>query len=514
MLPGAEREPLLLREDWRLLWRRRLKTLAHWALVLALLAITGCDLFQRPLAPTGEVVDPDINPPLPGPGNWPAFHGDNANHGASFVATGFALEPKWSVGVGPVLYSSPVIGGNGRIVLGDMNGRLHAINRFGTVAWRLDFTPVMGAPPAMINASPAVSENGAIYVVTTEAVGDEVYRSTLHLVTADGRILRSTTLPDGGYTTAAPKLWRFDGEDHVFLYVRRGFDKSALMVFDKFAQLVAREDMDCVTPVEGSSSIWDALGEFFDLVHDAFFDGDLGIDFDTSVVIPPLSERFGWLDPTVAIVDEPGLVERGHAHVVVVDKACFIKAFEWQKPTLTELWSERHDFRFQSSPTVVEAARTIILAGKDGRVRGHDLVTGEEKWQTDLKSGPIMSTPATLGGSIVYVVTEELLATLDAADGSVLRRRAGNGRTVASPVLSGSHLFVSTIDGLATYSFDFLDQTSVHQGRGGLATPALGSDGTLYAVTATAGEERFLRAYGGLDFTLPDAPDRPGVLGR
>lgn len=484
----------------------------YLTLILLALPLAGCGVFDSIGDRPDEVLDPDVGGPLPRPGSWPVFHGENANHGALFVATDFALEPKWSVDVGPVLYSSPVVGGNGSVYVGDLNGRLHAISRFGSKRWMLDFTPAMGSPPAMINSSPAVSDNGAIYVVSTEVVAEETFRSTLHVVGSNGALIRSTPLPEEGYTTSSPKIWRFDGEDHIFLYVREGFDSAALLVFDALGQVVAREAMFCNTPVTGSSPIWDALGTFFELMHDAFFDGDLGIEFDTSGTSTPLSERFGWLDPTVAIVDEPGLIEEGRPLIVVVDKACFVKAFEWAEPRLVERWSDRHEFLFQSSPAVAEAGRVIVTGDREGHVRGRDLITGDELWEQDLDDGPIMSTAATFGGSIAYVLTEEHIAGLDTADGTLLLRQPTTGRSAASPVLTGSKLYVSSRADLASYSLDLRDHVHIHQGRGGLATPAVGADGTIYAVTEGTEETWHLRAYGGLDFTLPEAPDRPGEI--
>jgi outer membrane protein assembly factor BamB len=470
--------------------------------------LAGCADLQQTLDRDEVVADPDFDPQIPGPGSWPAFHADGGNHGSHFVATEFALEPKWSVDVGPVLYSSPVIGGNGRIYLGDLNGRLYAIDSLGNVDWSLDFSNAMASPPAMINSSPAVSDNGAIYVVSTEVLDDEEYRSTLHLVGPTGTVIRSTPMPDGGYTTASPKIWRHEGEDVIFLYARLGFDTSSLVVFNKFGEVIAQQPMACQTPVTGSSGVWDVIGEVLELFHDAFGgDGGFGIGFDTGGEIGPLSDAFGWLEPSVAIVDEPGLAEDGRPLIVLVDRACFLKLFRWDEPALTELWSNRHDFLFQSSPTVFEAAGTIILGAEDGHVRGYDLLSGEEKWDTDLDLGSIMGTPATLGGSIAYVIADRGLAILDAGDGTRLNALSSSGRSVASPALSGSHVVVSTENELATYSVNLQDHVHILQGRGGLASPAIGADGTIYAVTAGDNQSRVLRAYGGLQPILPEAPE-------
>lgn len=478
-----------------------------WAVgVIALLTLAGC-------AHQGPVVsDPDFDPEIPGPGSWPMFHAGSLNQGALFVATDFALEPKWSRDVGPVLYSSPVIGGTGRLYLGDVNGRLYAINSLGSPSWTLDFNSAMGSPPAIINSSPAVSDNGAVYVVTTEVLDDEAYRSTLHLVGSDGDVIRSTVLPDGGFTTSSPKIWRHDDQDLVFLYVRHGFDTSSLMVFDKFAQPVAQEDMACRTPVTGTSSVWETIGDILEIFHDAFFDGELGIQFDPSGVGASLHEAFGWLDATVAVVDQPGLSAAGRPLIVLVDKACFFKMFRWEGADLTEVWSERHDFLLQSSPTVLAAVGTIVLGDEDGHLRGYDLLDGQESWDVDLELGPIMGTPASLGGSIAYVAADQGVAMVDTGDGSVLRTRRLGGATVASPALSGNRVYVSTTAGLVSLSLDFRDFVHVSDGRGGLATPAIGKDGTVYVVAAD-GESRLVRAYGGLPFSLPPADDSPDVLG-
>lgn len=67
-------------------------------------------------------------------------------------------------------------------------------------------------------------------------------------------------------------------------------------------------------------------------------------------------------------------------------------------------------------------------------------------------------------------------------NGELLHKATLAGQTVASPALSGSCVYVSTLGGLQTLWFDLSDPATPVGGLGGLSSPALGCDVTVYAV--------------------------------
>lgn len=464
---------------------------------LVLSSLVGCKAGMEAPEKPEEVFDPDFTV-TPNPGSWPEFHGDGANHGALFVATNFAIAPKWSVEVGPVMHSSPVVGGDGTVYVGNVDGQLFAIDRLGFVRWAVNFREP-------IDSTPAASAGGLIYVITTRLAGPDEYQSTLRILSPSGALLRSVALP-GGYTTSSPKVWHSGEKEYVFLYARRGFDESSLLAFDSSGALLDHEIMFCNTPATGAVPIWDDVGVVFEVIWDGLFGGGPGVDFDPAVSPPDLTEEFGWIEASAAIVDEPNLTRGNKPIIVLVDKACFLKAFEWEAPTLVELWSKRHSFLFQSTPALIGSS--FVLGARDGHVRAYDVLTGDEAWDVDLGIGPIMGTPASFGG-VVFVAGLEGARMLDAGNGSVLQETSFASPTVASPALSASHVIVSLKDELTTYSFDFTRRAHANDGRGGLSSPAIGADGTIYAIATVGGDRTLLRAYGGLTAALP-APEGAG----
>ena len=83
----------------------------------------------------------------------------------------------------------------------------------------------------------------------------------------------------------------------------------------------------------------------------------------------------------------------------------------------------------------------MVIGAKDGTVRSYNVLGGEERWEVELDAAS-MGTPASLGG-LVYVASESHLYALDAFDGSTVFDLSLSGQTVASPLLSGSHVYIS-----------------------------------------------------------------------
>jgi PQQ-like domain len=125
-----------------------------------------------------------------------------AKPGFLFVGTGYAIRPAWSLSVGPVYYSSPVIGPDGAIHVGNLDGDLIAVRPDGTEKWRV-------TTPFRIFGSPAVANDGTVYAVVNGFLPDEPRKFRSHLITisADGTPLKLMPLPDQGFTTASPKVW-------------------------------------------------------------------------------------------------------------------------------------------------------------------------------------------------------------------------------------------------------------------------------------------------------------------
>lgn len=447
------------------------------------------------IEPVDELAPEPID--IPGEGSWQQFHADAANHGVYFVESDFAYKPKWSIDVGHMALSSPVIDGYHTIYVGNLDGELIAIHRFGIEKWRLN----LGEP---VSATPAVSISGRVYVVTTRAIDDGTYVSTLHTVSATGTLIRSLPLPDNARTTSSPKLWRSEDNEYVFLFARPQHAlPSALLIYDVFGDLVVNKKFSGC-PIEGGSSIWDTLGDIISLYGDLFDSWPPGLDFDESGIDFKLYDKVGWLDPTVAIVDAPIFSE--DPIVVWSDNLCFTGAYRWQPPNLTKLWSKTDKQDSLSSPASIRGTRTVVFGAHTGDVIAYDLLTGDRLWKTKVQGGAVMGTPVSRGiGTPIYVLSHEgMLTALKHSDGDELNRISIEGDSIASLALSANLIYANTTKGLASISFDFESWAGTgHASGGGIASPAIGPDGTLYTIIITD-DSAMLQAYGGNQILAPE----------
>jgi hypothetical protein len=420
----------------------------------------------------------------PGADNWSQFHADASSQGSLFVATDFARRHKWEVNVGRFYMSSPVIGPDGTIHLGNFDGDIIAIRPDGSEKWRV-------TTPFHIYGAAAVARDGTVYAIGTTIFSnptfpDHRFRSVLITIDADGTAQHLTILPDQGFTTGAPKLW-FDGTRTWVLlhaYTRSAqLSQSAVLAFDDTGNLVARLNLGCTFHVTSNDSflegLLDALNPF--------------ATFDTSH--PFHAEHYGWIDPTVALVERRDLLGRGKVLVVAADQRCSnMTGVLWEPPQLQRLWQvdEADKFIARSSPATLNGGQLVVSGRFDGKVIARNPMTGEELWKHDA-GRPVLGTPASLGGLVYY--TAGHIRSLDPFNGEVVHEKNLFALTPASVALSGNKVHVAHNLGFRTLTLDFessFDDTSAVEAD--IASPAIGPDGTVYAVVKR-GPTSQLRAY-------------------
>ncbi len=469
------------------------------ALAFVVLTLSGC---------ARETVDVahDRSALRDGIGTWTQFHANAPSEGSLFVATLPALEPIWTFPVGSAAQSSPVVGPDGTIYVtniagdvantGSTEGELIAINPDGTLKWREQRSAVW--------ATPAVAPDGKIYVISTVDFGSASpppelrFASILSITDPSGELLETINVPDNGYTFGSPKLWSADGETFVFFHARTennvlGKETSALFVYNQNGQLIQREDMGCSKTFTSSSPITDFFSDLIDVLTDPFGDFDPGI---------PFADQWR-LEPTVAIAEPTGRPPRDRPIIVVVDQQCAnIHAFRFGTSGIEELWvKELNDDNKairHSSPAILNQATLVVVGREDGKVIAYDFSTGNELWEYDAGE-PVFATPASLGG-LIYVVSETHIQILEPATGDLVPvppfdRRKLRGRSYASPAMSGSRVYISDTAELGSWSFD-LYSVGHDAAPGGMSSPAIASDGTIYAIS-WASPSRLLRAYAG-----------------
>lgn len=406
---------------------------------------------------------------------WKQFHGGAANSGFYDADTDYALESRWSVEVGRVVYSSPAAGADGTIYVGNMDGELVAVAPGGAILWRRPF------PGSTIMASPAVGPDGNIYVISNRALEDGTLQSRLHQVEPDGSL--AWTFTYSGYTTSSPKVWEIGQGVQIFAQI----DKvdTSLVIVDASGNLVLEDEVTaCPHVIVGDG--WNPL----DLLE-AFAEilAEFPVDFDPASLDREIPEEFGWLTPTVAIAGKPGDPEIG----IVVAGRCQMAGLRWRPPVLEEVW--KVDFgeepRRFSSPAVF-ANGLLALGGQaeltwwcgpfgQGRVYAFDAATGTELWSYETPDA-VMATPASFGRQI-YVASLHDLHVLDSDGDLLFTEPLGKDQTAASVALSNDLGYVGSTAGLHSFDFDFLNYVVHSAAPGPLSSPLIAEDGTVYAIS-------------------------------
>lgn len=415
-----------------------------------------------------------------GAGRWTQFHADGPNQGFIAVHSTYALNPKWTVDLGDgVAFSSPVLSKDGSIYVGASKG-LVKVSQDGSIIWKTSF------PDARILSSPAVGPDGNIYVISTKNISDKQYHSELHSVTSNGSINWSRNF--GGvisdiYTTSSPKIWGNEKNMSIFVYIKK------LYVFSQDGRLLAGYDVEnrCTTIVGTSwfSEFFEELGKFFV----SLFSGDL-FTFDVSAL--NWHEIFGWPDPTVAIVSYPN-TKFELEPLIVVANVCGMTGIQWKPDDkLNTLWVwNLPDPKKHTSPAVFPND-TIAIGREDGLVELFNVETGAKLSQYNAGE-KLVGTPASILGVNFYATSLRHLHEF-AANGNLLRKFELKGETLASPAVTADAVYISTTAGLETFALDYSVYTADIKPSGGVSSPAVGVDGTIYMIT----HDGQLRAYPGV----------------
>lgn len=448
----------------------------------------------------------------PGVENWSQFHADGQSQGFRGVDSGPAIEPIWSTDVGSVAHSSPVISEDGTIYLGTADGELVAVNPDGTIKCSVDVSE------GIIQSSPAIGGD-YVYIISTRKISENNFSSALHQITSDCENgwfypFPSITPDNRGNTSASPKILETEEDLYIFVPVRTtrpretadnddvedGFNE--IFVFSQNGDVVDRKTIGGCVHVSGGGS--DLSGFFSDI-------WEFITDFPNSSAVigdayGPLYEQFGWLDPTVAIATLSTITEPDKPLVIVADNCLGLRltGFHWRLdqsiPRLDRIWTydDKSNKRFYSSPAIFSNG-LLVIGREDGVIQGIDPETGNKLWDQNVGEA-VMATPASFGRQIFFNSLRRLHvleANGDIADVPVVSTYIG-GQSIASPAISADFVYFNTTAGLLTRSINFYTRANDVDAVGGLASPAIGKDGTIYTVIIENGSSKLL-AYGKRD---------------
>lgn len=417
--------------------------------------------------------------------NWGQFHGNLANQGVQHLKSGYALSAAWISPRYPITSSSPVIGfglnGGEVLYVGTVDAHLLAIDTAdGSLLWRRRLQP--GGDQLHILSSPAVAENGDIYVLASRRSGYGRLHTRLFKFDKLGFRRWEFSFHDDVFTTGSPKVAQFQGRTLIFVHVAVLGAESARgelhVLEDEGVRAGERSRAalnDCSRPLQETSS--DAGGflrevENFWRIAAAPPGAAFGGGF-------PESESF--LLPTPALV-----CDDRRALIAVVDNLCGLGVFRWDGEHLTAVWQNTHDGQAHSSPAILPNS-LLVFGRRDGTVQAFDLLTGAPRWSYDAGE-PVLATPAGSTAKFVFVVSRQHLHRLDAETGKPhLSNGAPKnielaGHCFGSAALTLNRVYVSGRE-MLTVSLDMQARGHDTSFRGnGLGTAALGTDGSVYAV--------------------------------
>ncbi len=432
---------------------------------------------------------------------WSEYQSGNSGEGFLARNTERAVPPlvQWDADVGRVGFSSPVIAPDGTVIVGNLNGELVAIKPDGSERWRVEFAFVN----ATIMSTPAIAADGSIFVVVTHATESEP-ESVLIRVSADGRVLWvSPAIEPGRITTASPRILG----DHVFLYV-----PAQLAVFDFDGNLVDTGlNIGCERQVCGGSSAFDFVEGLLSTIGGGLLECTLTLPFTASECWDNFTFEFDGSTSLLLPQPDPTAVvfthDDGGPIIVALSDRC-MTGFRFNEPNLEELWQHRvyggncDDRPVRHGSPANLGGGLLVIASENGDVTAYDPVDGTEFWkyetiveqpplsnplfppipQPPLPGVPFLSTPASFVRPIFIVGTNSVHLLDD--NGELIVKRDLLGFTQASFALSGNHAYLGTSAGLFTYDFEMSTSFTVDgEVTNFVATPAIGDDGTVYALT-------------------------------
>jgi outer membrane protein assembly factor BamB len=414
--------------------------------------------------------------------SWNQYRSNDLNNGFLPVQTSPAENLAWTLDVGPINGTCPVVGNDGTIYVANGRGVLHAIRPDGTLLWKRELRRGWRC------STPSVSSNGNIYVhctlqaYVTDHRGDKprrryVQQSQVFCCNSAGGIRwtytpPTVTLPNGDtssfFFTSAPKVWEEDGTTHLFLVESYWSDYLMQRNF-----LIALND---------SGEIEDA--RFLSEAAFAEITGGGGFSLKKSGSIGSIPLPATAFKPENAI----GIVNFSDKSPVIIvsDVADCITSIEWRERGFSSILWRRppsnaiFDY-FVTSPSI-HYGGLVIFGRSDGRIFLLDPWTGEELYKPwpKLNSG-IYSTAASFLRQFYLITHDGDFITFD-GDGGVLNTTPLGAQSYSSPAFSASHLYVTASNGIYTFNFDGEKVAFFEFEGGGNSSPAIGNDGFIYAL--------------------------------
>ena len=430
---------------------------------------------------------------------WNQFGGNPGGSGFRLVNSTSAAALRWRTDLQAHSdTSSPVVGPDGTVYIGTVNGRLVAVNPAnGRVTWR---TEVAGTGELAVR-TPAVADDGTIYCLCTSlnvvrdhrpgAAGrtERGVRSVLAAVGPNGSVrwrMPVRTLSDlvgsgsvNGLFRGVPRVLSGPGGIARVIFAGTYWVVGPYPEFNENATGPVAVRVLAIVDEQGRFLLFHSYEEF----HVEIELGGGGLDLSGATAEAPPSRLPSNAAPCSEMPVVLGAFPATDPLTIVAPGVHGLYAFRWSE-TQGALTGAPAFFALDQAFPGPAAFPNGLLAGRHrNSVTFIDLDTF-----TAVGAEPTyVYGPATVAGGLrhMYFLAREGVLLAVNSDGAVWKRRDLDGGSVAFPALSANHVHVSTTKGLLTFSLDLDDMAFVAMDGGGYSSPAIGSDGTVYAAAGS-----------------------------
>lgn len=385
----------------------------------------------------------------------------------------------------------PVVGSNGIAVFGNLKGRVMAYGNIAQEKWTLDL------PGKAVLASAVIGANDSAYVVGVMkardhrdgANGREIGAMTLNKIDKNGRLVWSVNFPEqfnngksvgSGISSAAPVLGSYGGREVVFVTVHMpgkgkhvqlvAFDGSGSLMFNQMVLETNRGD---------GGDPWYCWFGFCKPQWPAM----------NSSRSDPAARLPSNLQPPMpgAALTRYG----GEDWVVVSDGLHNVVGY-----TYTLAGGPVEKFRRKDAGHPLTSGASIMPDGRSmfglrkGRVGfggpSADRLSDFRQWENiGISSNLVLAPPSRTAAGLVVVTGKDFGMTI-VDNATVTTHVELPADTISGVSVSRNHVFVSTVNQLLTYdATNFTKLASFDWTGGGQATPAIGSDGRVFALAGS-----------------------------
>ncbi len=325
---------------------------------------------------------------------WPKFRRDAAQTGRSPVRPSTSGGRRWVFPTGKGIFSSPVIGHDGRVYVGSADRSFYALERDGTMAWAF-------ATGEIIDSAALLDDAGAVYVGS----GD----GRLYARRADSGEPLWTFQADPPATTGAFIDW-FEGN------VAIGPDRVLFVPNDNFFTYAIAADTGAVRwRFRTADQTWSLPA--IDVDRGLLYMGNnnlLALLGPNTFAIDAVTGAVRWRHATDGtIAASPMLTPDGL--VVVGGFDGWVRAYE--AASGTERWAFGARDHIYASPGLLPDG-AIVQPAADGSIYALDPANGALRWQFDTREA-IRSSPAIDAEGNVYVGSGEGRLVVLKADGTL-----------------------------------------------------------------------------------------------